>query len=344
MSFGPSWRAASPAVRAVVVGALLLFPACGGSDTPTSPTPPPPAPPGALAITCPATVTVQANSTAPIPVTIPPATTTGGTAPVTVSCPAPPGGVFPIGTTRLTCTATDARQQTASCSFDVIVQPPPPRLSKTDYLAFGDSLTAGEVTVPAAGTARDADGFPAFALVVVPSASYPTQLQSLLRLRYTIDAGRIAVNNLGRPGETAEEGARRFPDAYRATRPQVVLLLEGANDLAQLGARGINTAAAAIESMAGHARLSGSDVFIASLPPGRPNGRNTLPESLLRPYNDRLRTVAAGQAATFVDLYTPLGADVNTYIGVDGLHPTEAGYRRMAEVFFEALRARYETR
>ena len=45
-----------------------------------------------------------------------------------------------------------------------------------------------------------------------------------------------------------------------------------------------------------------------------------------------------------MDLYAALGVDVNTYIGVDGLHPTEAGYRRMAEVFFEVIRTRYETR
>ena len=30
--------------------------------------------------------------------------------------------------------------------------------------------------------------------------------------------------------------------------------------------------------------------------------------------------------------------DVNTLIGVDGLHPTEAGYQRMAETFFAVIR------
>jgi len=35
---------------------------------------------------------------------------------------------------------------------------------------------------------------------------------------------------------------------------------------------------------------------------------------------------------------------VTTWIGIDGLHPNEAGYRRMAELFAEAIRANLEVR
>ena len=55
-------------------------------------------------------------------------------------------------------------------------------------------------------------------------------------------------------------------------------------------------------------------------------------------------TVAAGEGAVLVDLYTALSVDVTRFIGVDGLHPTEAGYARMAEVFFEAIRVTLEVR
>jgi lysophospholipase L1-like esterase len=36
--------------------------------------------------------------------------------------------------------------------------------------------------------------------------------------------------------------------------------------------------------------------------------------------------------------------DAATLIGSDGLHPTEAGYRRIAELFFAAIRADLEVR
>jgi len=44
----------------------------------------------------------------------------------------------------------------------------------------------------------------------------------------------------------------------------------------------------------------------------------------------------------FVDLYNALLPGLTNYIGADGLHPTEAGYRRMAEEFFVAIRATLE--
>ena len=37
-----------------------------------------------------------------------------------------------------------------------------------------------------------------------------------------------------------------------------------------------------------------------------------------------------------------LAGNVTTYIGVDGLHPNEEGYRRIAEEFFAAIRANLE--
>jgi lysophospholipase L1-like esterase len=41
--------------------------------------------------------------------------------------------------------------------------------------------------------------------------------------------------------------------------------------------------------------------------------------------------------------YAALATDLTRYIGVDGLHPTEAGYQRMADEFFVRIRATLET-
>ncbi len=36
--------------------------------------------------------------------------------------------------------------------------------------------------------------------------------------------------------------------------------------------------------------------------------------------------------------------EVAAVIGIDGLHPTEAGYRRIAEIFFAAIQANLEVK
>jgi lysophospholipase L1-like esterase len=264
-------------------------------------------------------------------------------APVSVSCTPASGTQFPVGTTSVRCTATAGNGETGSCTFSVTVSAPP-RLSRTRLLAFGDSLTEGELTVPVSqATGEGASAYPSFGLRVVPEASYPTQLQSLLRARYTAQASSIAVTNAGRSGERATDGALRLPDLAANLRPEVVLLLAGANDLAGLGNAGVSSAVLAVEAMAKEARFRNARVFIAAMTPPRP-GQRALAASLVQTYNARLQAITRGEGAVFVDLYSALLENVNVYIGVDGLHPTEAGYRRMAEAFFDAIRQDLEVR
>jgi lysophospholipase L1-like esterase len=52
--------------------------------------------------------------------------------------------------------------------------------------------------------------------------------------------------------------------------------------------------------------------------------------------------MAAEEGAVFVDLYTPLLPDAASLIGVDGLHPNEAGYRRVAQIYFDSIRTSLE--
>ncbi|HWP43748.1 MAG TPA: HYR domain-containing protein, partial [Blastocatellia bacterium] len=81
--------------------------------------------------TQPPTITCPANVTAVAPLTCPPAAATTVSFPdptasdncpgVTVACVPPSGSMLPVGTTTVTCTATDAAGNTASCSFSVSV-------------------------------------------------------------------------------------------------------------------------------------------------------------------------------------------------------------------------------
>lgn len=220
----------------------------------------------------------------------------------------------------------------------------PPTLSRTRFLAFGDSLTAGEVTVPLTVLPVEPGGgqTPLFTRQqIVPSASYPTQLQALLASRYSAQAGQIAMANAGVPGEFAYDGATRFVDALTSAQATVVLLLHGVNGLFIFGT---DPSIDALQYMIIESRARGARVFLATMLPTRAGGRNTQSVELLDLMNTKLRALAAAEGAVLVNLYDPMLPDAATLIGVDGLHPTEAGYRRMAELFFAAIQADLEVR
>ena len=216
-------------------------------------------------------------------------------------------------------------------------EPRAPRIARTRFMAFGDSFTAGEVTNPATGLTGSITK-----LILVPTASYPAVLQSQLRATYVDQAAAISVTNAGEPGERILDGAQRFPGTYDAARPEAVLLMEGANGLPGVGP---DLSAGLMQIMVQHAKAGGSRVFVGSMipqVPGRPRG-NT-PTSELLAYNNTLRLLSQQEAIVFVDLYNAMLPDASTLIGSDGLHPTEAGYRRIADLFFTAIRAELEER
>ena len=205
-----------------------------------------------------------------------------------------------------------------------------PRLSRTKFLAFGDSFTAGEVTNPTS-LAPGAIG----KLVVVSSSSYPTLLQATLRNTYTTQSASIAVTNSGEPSERILDGAQRFPGVFDANRPEVVLLMEGANGLAQVGP---DISTGVMRTMVQKAKAGGARVFVGSMLPqvaGRP--RATTPVSELLAYNNTLQIMSTQESITYVDMYNAMLPDAATLLGSDGLHPTEAGYRKIADLFFAAI-------
>ena len=214
--------------------------------------------------------------------------------------------------------------------------PRAPRLSRTRFLAFGDSFTAGEVTNPAAS------GQPITTLIVVPAASYPAVLQSRLQATYTTQASSITVMNAGEPSERILDGLQRFPGVFDAARPEVVLIMEGANGLPQVGP---DISTGVMRMMVQHAKAGGSRVFVGSMVPqvaGRP--RATTPVAELLAYNTTLQLMSQQEGVVFVDLYNPMLPDAATVIGADGLHPNEAGYRFIAQLFLEAIRRELEVR
>jgi lysophospholipase L1-like esterase len=213
----------------------------------------------------------------------------------------------------------------------------PPRISRTRFLAFGDSFTAGEVTTPIAAA-------PALAhkMIVVPASSYPSVLQGQLQSTYTTQSGSIAVINSGQPSERILEGLGRFPDTFAASRADVVLLMEGVNGLPQVGP---DISAGVMRIMVQEAKNGRARVFVGSMIPQVPSRpRGNTPVSELLAYNNTLQIMSTQEGITYVDLYNTMLADATTLIGSDGLHPNEAGYRRIAELFFAAIKTELQER
>jgi lysophospholipase L1-like esterase len=319
---------------------LGLGMACSGSGTATSPTPTPTPPPVAVAPTlaCPSPVSVGTTSAAGTAVTYAAPAAEGGQSPVIVTCAPASGTTFSVGQTSVECSAKDAMERTASCAFPVTVTRIP-SLSKTRFLAFGDSITAGEVSVPVAASRGQGASVK---LIVVPSAAYPTVLAIQLAGRYKAQEDAIAVANYGLSGEKAVNARDRFIAALGTVRPDVVLLMQGSNDIAKGEDGAASGAAREIGIMVGEARRRGMTVFLATVAPGRPGGSKTIPPALITDYNNRMRAVAAAEGASLIDINAALATDVNRYIGVDGLHPNEVGYAKIAETFFNAIRAAFE--
>lgn len=281
---------------------------------------------------------VSANN-APTPVTYPKPTLTGGSAPVTTTCTPDVGALFPVGSTTVSCTATDAQARTSTCTLAVTVQPAL-SLRATSILAFGDSITEG----------REVSTFDAFPISGVgcspfgTAIAYPVVLNDLLRTQYPTQA--VAVKNCGWGGEEAVEGVTRLPTGLATGSYDVVLLMEGANDLNAVNLAGgsqttaVNTVTNAVVSMIRSAR-QGRTVFVGTVTPQRPGGKGPRPE-WVEPVNARLRSVVPAEGAVLVDTWLALGGTADPYISSDGLHPTSAGYRKIAEAFLASIRSTLE--
>jgi lysophospholipase L1-like esterase len=92
------------------------------------------------------------------------------------------------------------------------------------------------------------------------------------------------------------------------------------------------------------AQAHGASVFVATLTPGIPGRQRSPSEPLVGAYNALVRTLAASRDVALVDLFQMAAANPSAWIGVDGLHPTEEGYARIADAFLEGIRARLEER
>ena len=326
-------------LKSIRLSAVLVV-ACfaiGCGDSPVGPTGPGAGP----LIACPATQSVPATGLMTT-LNYPSPMVSGGVAPVSISCVPPGGSSFPIGTSKVTCFATDAQQRTSSCSFSVMVQAAP-MLSSTRFMAFGDSITYGVLAPCPSVTSALFDPQREFALLMASvniPASYPTKLTSLLASRYVTQSP--VVLNEGLPGEAIQQGVTRLPGVLTQDTPEVLLLQEGVNNINSRNPAVIPVVVDGLRTMIRDARGRGIRVMLGTLLPERPGSCRAGGASLIAPANDQIRALAATEGADLVDLYQDFINMTDTLLGEDGLHPTEAGYQQMAQTFFGVIQQRVE--
>ena len=262
---------------------------------------------------------------AAVPVNYSAPVVSGGTGQVNVTCNPATGALFPAGATPVTCAAQDASGRQASCTFGVNVSAVP-RLAKTRFLAFGDSLTEGKLSLSLT------------LLIDSPAHSYPAQLLRRLTERYT--GQEITLINEGFGGELAAESLNRLNGALSTHRPEAMLLMHGVNDLNGTSDGLIQITVDALEELTKAAQQRGATAFVATLPPLGPGGKAGCPECV-EPLNERIESMAAAKRAVLVDVHAAWGTG-SGLMGPDGIHPTAAGYEVIAGAFFEAIRRTLE--
>ena len=311
--------------RSALWVAALFAASCGGK----SPMQPPP-PADSPRLVCPQPITAQSRDGGAMPVPYPNATVVGGQSPWTLECAPHSSEIFPLGQSVVTCRISDSLNRTDSCTFTITVAPPP-RVVATRYVAFGDSMSDGVL-----GLTKFAVGDPG------PAVGYAFKLRTLLADRYTAQSFSMTDEGIG--GESITAGMTRLPIVLSQDTPEVVMLLEGINDLNGGREAAIPAIVNGLRTMVRTVRSRGMAPFVATFPPQRPGGRRAFSAASVVPANEQVRAMVASEGAVLVDLYPVFDGHVDTLIGPDGLHPTEEGYQKMAETFFQAIRERLEER
>jgi len=168
--------------------------------------------------------------------------------------------------------------------------------SDATILAFGDSLTFGVGTTAA--------------------NSYPSVLATL---------SGLSVVNSGVPGETSDEGLKRFPKELDQVVPDLVILIEGGNDILQN--RSHAQTKANIAGMVDIAKNRGIPVVLVGVP-----NKNLFSDSapFYKELADQYHLVFEGNLIGELLRSPSLKSDT--------VHLNKSGYRKMADSIYKLLR------
>jgi acyl-CoA thioesterase-1 len=188
------------------------------------------------------------------------------------------------------------------------------------YMAFGDSITAGE---------GSSDG-----------AGYRDQLQTLLQGSF----GRGVLNDQGISGTRSNFGEERVAAVLRRVRPAYTLILYGTNDW---NTPACKTSAPcftidSLRSIILQVKEAGSLPVLATIPPANPSWPTFVAErnAWVSQEDVLIRALAREQGAALADIEAAFrsaaGSDLSQLFS-DHIHPNDRGYAIVAAAFFAAI-------
>jgi acyl-CoA thioesterase-1 len=187
--------------------------------------------------------------------------------------------------------------------------------------AFGDSITQGVLELKR----RD------LGLMLSTSNNYPALLQGKLR---TLEPGWAVVNR-GVGGEETAQGVRRLGGVLAVDKAGFVLIMEGTND-----ATDCLDANAVADNLRGMVQIVKGSQMIPIIGTVPPNFRNDpCAKNVVDQINVRVRSIASSEDVILAEIFN--GMNDRSLFGLspdrDPLHPNEAGYAVMAEIWFRAM-------
>jgi lysophospholipase L1-like esterase len=311
--------------------ALLLAAACGGGGSPAGPATPPPDP----GFTVQALVFYDEDGSGVLetgePIRVPDVeVTVGGRSARTekrtgrVQVTGVPAGTHPLGLRGDTLppffvagpspsvTVPTADGATVALSVTLPIGSNRPNV----YMAFGDSLTAG-------------DGLPS-------SQAWPARLQALLEQHF----GGAVVNNRGATGTNSFEALERLDRNLRGSEPAYTFILYGTNDWNDPVCQDDPDCHTVpnLRTVVRRVKAFRSLPFMATLPPVNPAltppGRNDWVAAI----NERIRVMAREEGAFLVDLHATFMRQPSLPpLYIDHVHLSQAGHDLAAGVWFEAV-------
>jgi len=200
-------------------------------------------------------------------------------------------------------------------------------------LAFGDSLTEGMFS--------NGQGF----------SPYTIKLEKLLNANLS-GASRYDIVNEGISGQRVfDEMSARLPQSLRvhSVNLKLVIILGGTNDLSRLDCENSVNLADEIIKLHAMAHKRGYRSVVVTIPEADMSGMQLLCsydtyQSIWYTTNEQLRQYAAEntQKTVLCDLAEcfpmfSLNAEQRNLYWSDNLHPSKAGYERMAEILYKTI-------
>ena len=314
---------------ALALGLGLLLPACGGGSSPGGPTPPTTTP----VARAPVTVVVfydedgDGQADAAEVVRLPGVEVVIGDATARTAAGGRAVVQAPLGaqSVALRTDSVPAYYQPPSpvavsvpTSVEVLVPVTLPigDLRRNVYMAFGDSITAGE---------GSSDG---------------TGYRNRLDQRLIAHLGTSEVVNAGRPGTQTDEGADRVVRNLGIFRPAFTLINYGTNDwnTPQCQAGPPCDTIDEMRELIDRVQDFGSLPVLSTIVPVNPALQPAERNDWVRAQNDNLRQLARAEGVPVADPARLFFAESNLpSLFADAVHPNDAGYELIARAFFEAI-------